>query len=150
LKTSGSFRFSSFARQFGVEEPRVYAVAEEANFPTGFNVVGARLIEVRYQAGGLGQLFELIEAAVPVEGGSFQALLEGLEDAFPDSPLVICVRGADQLLADVGPALLHVIAGWEAFTHHANGVSAMYLVLETGPSATVNTAFYPGGVVSWR
>jgi hypothetical protein len=92
---------------------------------------------------------DAIAASCGVMSGSFQAFLENLENITNERPLVVVVRDADRLLADVGPALMHIVAGWESFTHHANGISAMYLVLETGPRALTNSAFYPGGVVDW-
>ena len=79
--------------------------------------------------------------------GLVQATLEHLEELSHDMPLVIVVRDADRLLADVGLALIHFIAGWESFTHHASGISATHLVLETGPRAVTHSAFYPGGEV---
>ena len=75
--------------------------------------------------------------------------MENLEELSEEKPLVVVVRDADRLLADVGPAIIHLIADWEDFTHHASGTSAMYLVLETGSRVTVNSAFYPGGIVRW-
>lgn len=131
-------------------EPRVFAISEEAKFPAQYASINeARLIDVRYQGGGITALLDSIAASCGVRSGSFQAVLENIEDLTHQTPIVIVVRDADRLLADVGPALIHVITGWEGFTHHANGISAMYLVLETGPSAVTNSAFFPGGVVDW-
>jgi hypothetical protein len=144
------FHFSSFARRFAVAEPRVFAVSEDDKFPTGFNLNGATLFEVQYESGGLGKLFDLIEEVALISASSLQALLESLEDLSATEPLVLYIRGVDRLLADVGPAVLHIATGWEGFAHHANGVSAMFLVLETGPRATVDAAFFPGGAVDWR
>jgi hypothetical protein len=132
-------------------EPRTFAVDKENAFPHGLpSICEARVIDVRYEGGGLTTLLENVTEACGVMNGSFQAVLENLEDLTHDRPLIIIVRDADRLLADVGPAVLHLMAGWEGFTHHANAVSAMYLVLETGPRAVTNAAFYPGGVVDWR
>jgi|SRR5579872_5003286 len=144
------FYFSPFASFSACAEPRVFTVSREDEFPAGFNLEGARLVEVRYDGGGLGRLLATIEEAASIRGGGFQALLEDLEAVAKTDPLVVYVEGADHLLADIGPALLHFTTGWETFAHHANGVSPMYLVLETGPRETVNAAFYPGGVVKWR
>jgi hypothetical protein len=131
-------------------EPRVFAVDEENRFPERLETVRkARLIDVRYEGGGITTLLDQITASCGVMSGSFQAVLENLENLSHEQPLVVVVRAADRLLADTGPALLHVITGWEGFTHHGNGVSAMYLVLETGPRAVTDSAFYPGGVVEW-
>ena len=106
-------------------------------------------MDIRYQGGELTALLQNIALACGVRGGSFQAVLENLEDISHEKPLVIVVRDANRLLADVGPAVIHLMTGWEGFTHHANGISAMYLVLETGPSAITQSAFYPGGTVDW-
>jgi len=132
-------------------EPRVIAVDEEQKFPEGCpSISQARLIDVQYNGGGLtGLLDDVVGAAGVAPHHSFQATLENLEDLSHEKPLIVVVRCADRLLADVGPAVLHLMAGWEDFTHHASGISAMYLVLETGPSAVTQSAFYPGGVVDW-
>jgi hypothetical protein len=131
-------------------EPRVLAVDKEDKFLEQWpSIKEAKLIDVQYQGGGITTLLENIAASCDVRPGSFQAILENLEDLTHETPLVIVVRGADRLLADVGPALIHLITGWEGFTHHASGVSAMYLVLETGPRAVTDSAFCPGGVVDW-
>jgi len=45
--------------------------------------------------------------------GSLHETLEHFEELSRDMPLVIVVRDADRLLADVGLALIHFIAGWE-------------------------------------
>jgi len=129
-------------------EPRVFAVDREQEFPVA--IKNARLIDVPYQGGGITTLIDNIAASCGVNSSSFQAFLENLEEISHELPLVIVVRDADRLLADVGPALIHFMAGWEGFCRHASGISAMYLVLETGPRATVNAAFYPGGLVDWR
>lgn len=132
-------------------EPRVFAVDKEDQFPQhSSSIIQARLIDVRYKAGGVTTLLENIATSCGVESGSFQAVLENLEDISHEKPLVVVVRDADRLLADVGPALVHVITGWERFTHHALGISAMYLVLEMGPRAVTNSAFYPGGAINWQ
>jgi hypothetical protein len=131
-------------------EARVHVVHSEANFPSGYNLVDAQILDIAYRGGGLGGLFDLIEAAAQIPSrGSFQAMLENLEALSSSGALILVVRGATQLLADVGPALLHIMAGWEGFAHHATGVSAMYLVLDTGPAERVNAAFNPGGVIEW-
>jgi hypothetical protein len=131
-------------------EPRVFAVPKEAQFPQQYpSIKEAQLLDVRYQDGGLTTLLNEIASLCGVRFGSFQALLENIEGQTSKKPIVIVIRDADRLLADVGPALIHVITGWEGFTHHASGVSAMYLVLETGSSAVTNSAFFPGGVVDW-
>ncbi len=131
-------------------EPRVFAVDKEDQFPTQLPSINqARFVDIQYQGGGLTTVLEMVTASCGVKFGSFQATLENLEGISHEVPLVVVVRDADRLLADVGPALIHLITGWESFTHHANGISAMYLVLETGPSAVTNSAFYPGGVVDW-
>ena len=103
-----------------------------------------------YEGGGIGTLFDQIaEAGLLPKSGSFQALLEDLEDLSKNKPLIVFVRNSNRLLADIGPALIHIVTGWAGFTRHAGGVSSMYLVLETGPRATVHAAFYPGGKVDW-
>lgn len=131
-------------------EPRTVAVSKEENFPQGYpSVKDAHLVDVQYGGGGLTGLLETIATSCGVAYGSFQALLENLEDLSREKALVLVVRDADRLLRDVGPAVIHLVTGWESFTHHANGISAMYLVLETGPSAVTQSAFYPGGVVGW-
>jgi hypothetical protein len=131
-------------------EPRVFAFDKEDNFPRGLtSIKEARLVEVPYEGGGITALLENVAELSGVAFGSFQATLENLEQLSHDRPLVIFVRDADRLLADVGPALIHLITGWESFTHHASGISPMYLVLETGPRAVTHSAFYPGGVVNW-
>jgi hypothetical protein len=131
-------------------EPRVFAVDKEDKFPDRWPAVEeTRWIDVQYSGGGLTTLLDNVTASCGVLPGSFQAILENLEDISHEMPLVIVVRDADRLLADVGPAIIHLITGWESFTHHASGISAMYLVLETGPRAITNAAFHPGGVVDW-
>jgi hypothetical protein len=131
-------------------EPRVFAVDKEDKFPEHLPSINeARLIDIQYQGGGLTTVLDDIASSSGVIPDGFQATLENLEDISHEVPLVIVVRDADRLLADVGPALIHVITAWEAFTHHANGISAMYLVLEMGSREVTNSAFYPGGVVDW-
>ena len=78
-----------------------------------------------------------------------QVLFEYLGDLSDQIPIIVYVRRADRLLADVGPALLDVMASWEGYARHGNGVHSMYLVLDTGPRAITNAAFYPGGKVNW-
>jgi hypothetical protein len=132
-------------------EPRVIAVDEEQKFPEGCpSISQARLLDVHYKGGGLNGLLDDVAGAAGVAPHqAFQATLENLEDLSHEKPLIVVVRHADRLLADAGPAVLHLMAGWERFTHHASGISAMYLVLETGPSAVTQSAFFPGGVVDW-
>jgi|SRR6185437_15548145 len=131
-------------------EPRVFAVNTEDNFPAGLPSINeTTFVDISYETGGLTALLDSITEAAGVTSGAFQAVLENLENLSREKPLVVCVRGADRLLADIGPAVIHLITGWEGFTHHASGISAMYLVLETGPRAITNCAFYPGGVVNW-
>jgi hypothetical protein len=131
-------------------EPRVFAVDKEDKFPEGWpSIKDARFVDVQYKGGGITGFLENVAASCGVTPGSFQAILENLDDLSHEMPLVIVVRDADHLLADVGPAIIHLITGWEGFTHHASGVSAIYLVLETGPRAVTHSAFYPGGVVDW-
>ncbi len=129
-------------------EPRVFAVGEEEQFPGKLS--GAKVIDISYRGGGLTALLDEITSLAGVSSGSFQAVLENLEDLSHEKPLVVVVRGAERLLADVGPAVMHLMTGWEEFAHHANGISDMYLVLETGPSAITQSAFYPGGIVDWH
>jgi hypothetical protein len=144
------FMLQPFGRPWLGGEPRVFAIHKEDGFPGRWaSIEGARLIDVQYQGGGLTTLLDNITSSCDVRSGSFQAVLENLEDLTHEKPLVVIVRDADRLLADVGPAIIHVITGWEGFTHHASGISAMYLVLETGPNAVTNSAFFPGGVVDW-
>lgn len=103
-----------------------------------------------YEGGGLSSLFDRVaEAALVPKRTSFQALLENLGDLADREPLVVYVRHFDRLLADIGPAAIHVLAGWEGFARHGTGVHSMYLVVETGPGAKVNAAFYPGTEVDW-
>lgn len=132
-------------------EPRVFAVDEEDKFPEGLpSISEVKLVDVRYDGGGLTKLLDDIASLSGVtRGGGLQATLENLEDITHGVPLVIIVRDADRLLADISPAPIHLTTGWEGFTHHGNGISAMYLVLETGPRAVTNGAFYPGGIVDW-
>jgi hypothetical protein len=131
-------------------EPRVKAVTTEDRFPEGWpSIDQARLFDIPYRTGGLTGLLDSIGEATGIRAGSFQATMENLEELSEERPLVIVVRDADRLLVDAGPAIIHLIADWEDFTHHASGISAMYLVLETGPRATVDSAFYPGGIVRW-
>jgi hypothetical protein len=150
VEKSSKFRLHPSPLPWIGGEPRVFAVDKEDNFPAGLlSVEHARLIDVQYEGGGITHLLGNMAASCGVRSGGFQATLENLEDISREIPLVIVVRDVDRLLADVGPALIHLITGWEGFTHHASGISAMYLVLETGPRAVTQGAFYPGGVVPW-
>ena len=90
-----------------------------------------------------------LDSEAGISSGSFQALLENLEDLSLERPLVVFVQGGLKLLADVGPAVVHFMAGWEQYARHSNGVSSMYLVIETGPRAVTGAAFFPGGPVAW-
>lgn len=145
------FKFSGYPEPWLGGEPRVFAVNAEDDFPHGRDLRGARLIVVEYTGGGFTGLSDQIaEAAKIPTSGSFQALLENLSELSEREPLVVYVRHGDRLLADIGSALIHVITGWENYTRHGTGVHSMYLVIETGPRATVNAAFYPGGKVDWR
>lgn len=144
------FMLQSYPQPWLGGKPRVIAVDEEDKFPERWpSIKEARLIDIHYRGGGITTLLEDITTSCGVMPGSFQAILENLEDLSHEMPLVIVVRGADHLLVDVGPALIHLITGWESFTHHMSGISAMYLVLETGPRAITHSAFFPGGVVEW-
>ena len=49
-----------------------------------------------------------------------QVLLEYLGDPSDQMPVIVYVRYADRLLADIEPALLGVIASWEAYAWHGN------------------------------
>jgi len=131
-------------------ESRVFAFDNEDDFKGHLPPASeARSIVVSYAGGGLTALLESIAFSAGVTPGGFQATLENLEGLTHDRALVIVVSHADRLLGDVGPAVIHLITGWELFTHHGSGISAMYLVLETGPREIVNAAFHPGGVVDW-
>ena len=125
-------------------------VDEEDGFPGSRDLGGARLIRVDYKGGGFTSLSDQIAEAADIPARtSFQALLENLSVLSDNEPLIVYVRHGDRLLADIGPALLHVITGWESFVRHGAGVHPLYLVIETGPRATVHAAFYPGGEVDW-
>ncbi len=150
MDDNSEFILQPYPRPWLGGEPRVFAVAKEAKFPEQWPAIKqARLIDIQYKGGGITTLFDNIAISCGVRSGSFQALLENLERLTFQSPLVIVVRDAHRLLADVGPALIHIVTGWQGFTHHSSGVSAMYLVLETGPIAITNSAFFPGGLVDW-
>jgi hypothetical protein len=75
--------------------------------------------------------------------------LENLSEISEREGLIVYIRHADRLLADIGPALIHVLTFWEQFVRHATGVHPMSLVPETGPGARVDAAFFPGGEVDW-
>jgi hypothetical protein len=107
-------------------------------------------LTVDYNGGEFRGLSDHIaEAAQIPTCTSFQALVENLSDLSEREPLIVYVRHGDRLLMDIGPALIHVLTSWEGFVRHGNGVHPMYLVVETGPRATVNAAFHPGGKVDW-
>jgi hypothetical protein len=145
-----SFQFEKRSHHWVGGEARVFSVDAEAEFPNGRQLEGARLLTVTYEGGGLGILFDQIAAAAGLDGSNhFQALLEKLSALADQKPLIVYVRHADRLLGDVGPALLHISTFWESFVRHGSGVHSMYLVLETGPRAKVNAAFFPGGKVDW-
>ena len=131
-------------------EPRVFTVDAEAEFPKGGNYDGAQLITVAYNGGGLLPLFDQIatEAKLP-SVSHVQVLFEYLGDLSDQKPIIVYVQHADRLLADIGPALLGLITGWEGYARHGNGVHSMYLVLDTGPRAVTNAAFHPAGKVEW-
>lgn len=147
---NGDFMLSNNPPSWLGGEPRVFAVTTEECFPKGWRAVeNARLIDVTYAGGGIGPLFHQIASAAGIAAGSFQAMLELLEDLSAAKPLVVCIRGGDRLLADIGPALIRILLGWERFARHGRGVSQMYLVVEIGPTAPIHAAFFPGGVVDW-
>jgi hypothetical protein len=129
-------------------EPRTFAVYEEDGDPALWpSMRDVSLVEINYSGGGITNLLSLIAAKAGVEyPGSYQALLENLEDLAGERPIVVLVRRAHRLLTDAGVELLHVIAHWESFTHHGGGVSAMYLVLQTGSrgETTAPRGAYPG------
>jgi hypothetical protein len=129
-------------------EPRTLAIHDDGGLSPAWPAE-ARLVEVQYQTGGMNALLGAIAATAGVPYGSIQALLENLEALSEEAPLVVLVRGSLRLLADVGPAVIALMTGWESFTHHASGISSMYLVLEIGPEALTSSAFYPGGLVRW-
>jgi len=144
------FEFSRHPCRWSGGEPRVFAIDAEEDLTRTHNLHGATLLTVSYDGGGLGSVFDHIAQAAQLPyTGSFQALLETLGDLADQKPLVVLIRHADRLLADIGPALIQIATGWERFARHAGGVHAMYLVLETGPRAKVQAAFYPGGKVDW-
>ena len=144
------FKFGGYPEPWLGGEPRVFAVDAENDFPHGRNLHEVCLLTVDYKGGGFNVLSDQIaEAAQIPTRTSFQALLENLSELSDRGPLIVYVRHGDRLLADIGPALIHVITGWERFVRHARGVHSMYLVIETGPRARVDAAFYPGGVVNW-
>jgi hypothetical protein len=151
MKQKTDFSFSRHPKPWLGGEPRVFTVMPDDSFPQGRDLQGARLLTVAYDGGGLVQLFNQIAKAadVPVDS-SYQALLEHLGDMADKMPLVLYVQHADRLLADVGPALIAIMASWEKFARHGTGVHAMYLVVDIGPRATVDAAFWPGGKVDWR
>ncbi len=94
----------------------MFVVDAEDDFPKGYDLTAARLLTVPYEGGGLGAVFDLIATAALVpRNGSFQALLEHLGELSEHEPQIIYLRHSDRLLADVGPALIHVLAGWELF-----------------------------------
>lgn len=67
---------SPYPRPWLGGEPRVLAVDVEDNFPERFpSASEARLIDLRYEGGGLNVLLESIAVAADVETGSFQAVL---------------------------------------------------------------------------
>ena len=130
-------------------EPRVFAVDAD-EFPRGWNLQGVRLLTVDYEGGGWTRLADQVaEAAHLPLSTSFQAWLENLSELSEKEPLLVYIRHGDRLLADIGPALLHITTGWEGYVRHGNGVHPMCLVIDAGPSATTNAAFYPGGKVNW-
>jgi hypothetical protein len=144
------FQFDRYPFRWLGGEPRVFVIDAEEDLARAHNLQGATLLTVAYEGGGLSTVFDHIAQAAHVPcSGSFQALLENLGDLADQKPLVVFIRHADRLLADVGPALIHVLAGWERFSRHGAGVHSMYLVVDMGPRATVHAAFYPGGKIEW-
>lgn len=94
------------------------------------------------------KLFEDIAATARVRPNSvYQGLLENLEEISRAKPLIVFIRHADQLMADIGPALVELLLKWERYVRAADGVRAMYLVVEMGPRAPVRAAFFPGRVM---
>ena len=150
MADSSDFRLSRYPGSWRGGEPRVFAVHAEDELWRYFNLDGANVLTVAYEGGGLNSAFNAIAKAANVsDNSSFQALLENLSELSEQQPLVVYLHRADRLLADVGPALIHVMTGWERFVRLGAGVHPMYLVVEIGPRATVHAAFYPGGKVDW-
>lgn len=144
------FNFSRYPAPWFGGEPRVFAVDAGDDFPRNRDLRGARLLTVEYEGGGFNVLSNDIAAAAQIPSNtSFQALMENLSELSDEEPLIVHVRHGDRLLADIGPALIHVLTDWEQYVRHAAGVHPMYLVVETGPRARVNAAFCPGGKVDW-
>lgn len=147
-KSASTFQFTKRPHRWLGGEPRVFTVDTEAEFPKGRDFDGAQLIAVAYEGGGLQPLFNQIAIAAELPSVShIQVLFEYLGDLSERKPIIVHVRHADRLLADVGPALLHFVSAWEGYARHGNGVHPMYLVLDTGPQAITNAAFSPGGKV---
>ena len=116
MTKDNSFQFTKRSHHWVGGEARVFSVDAEAEFPSGRQLEGVCLLTVIYEGGGLGILFDRIAAAAFLEGSnSFQALLEKLSALADQEPLIVYVRHADRLLADVGPALLHISTFWESF-----------------------------------
>lgn len=149
MEIPSTFNLHTYSRPWLGGEPRAVAVNEEDKFLEWPSLANARLIAVAYQGGGMSALLDIIASKADVDCNSFQAMLENLEELVTDQPLIVFVQGGVQLLADAGPAVVHLMAGWEQYTRHSSGVSPMYLVLETGPRALTDAAFFPGGVVEW-
>ena len=149
-KGASSFQFTNHGHNWLGGEARVFTVDTEIQFPKGREFDGAQVITVAYNGGGLWPLLNEIATAAKLPSIShIQVFLEYLGDLSDQTPIIVYVRHADRLLADVGPALLHVVTAWEAHARHGNGVHSMYLVLDTGPRAITQSAFYPGGKVEW-
>jgi hypothetical protein len=145
------FMLRKYSRPWLGGEPRAMVILEDNAFPQSWLTPNeATLVEVVYADGGLSKLMVDIAAIAGVCAGSFQALLDNLEWLSEQKPLVVIVRRGADLVADVGPALLHFINGWEEYTHHAVGISPMYLVIEAVSRAQVDAAHFPGGCVEWR
>ena len=124
------FRLNRYPGTWLGGEPHVFAINAEDDITRAYNLEGACLLTVAYQGGGLGNLFNrVVQAARVPECTSFQALLENLGDLSDQKPLILFIRNGDRILADVGPALIHVLAGWEQFSRHGSGVHSMYLVI---------------------
>ena len=141
-KTGASnFQFMKYGPHWKGGEPHVFTVDTEAEFPKGHEFDGAHLITVTYDGGGLFQLLNQIAAAAELPWIShIQVFFEYVGDLSDQRPVIVYVRHANQLLANVGPALLRFVTAWERYARHGNGVHSMYLVLYTGPGEVVNVA----------
>jgi hypothetical protein len=126
------FMLRKYSRPWLGGEPRAMVILEDNAFPQSWLTPNeATLVEVVYADGGLSKLMGDIAAIAGVCAGSFQALLDNLEWLSEQKPLVVIVRRGADLVADVGPALLHFINGWEEYTHHALGIRAVSEQIES-------------------